>query len=122
MMFIPSFSFRNLSAGTRSIVPTTGDDLTHYSEERVRLALGRIGRRVRQVEVTLRDLNGPRGGIDQECLIRIEVEPAHQIVADARADSPQAAIAEATRRASAALRRRLQRRRSRARRRTALQV
>jgi putative sigma-54 modulation protein len=38
-----------------------------YAQDRVRLALGRFGRRVGRVAIYLSDVNGPKGGVDAEC-------------------------------------------------------
>jgi hypothetical protein len=89
--------------------------LERYSNQRLRLALGPFRRRVRHVEAILRDLNGPRGGVDNSCTVRIHLDPSDLLVVEGRADSPHAAIAEATRRAESAVRRRLRRRRALAR-------
>jgi hypothetical protein len=122
-----SFSFRELArrGDTRIESAVSRDasrsDLATFSQHRLRLALGPFRRRVRHVEAVLRDLNGPRGGVDKACLVTLHLEPSDLLVVESRADSSHAAIADAARRAGAALRRRLQRRRAVARNRWAAQ-
>jgi len=41
--------------------------LSEYIEKRVRFALGRFVQVLREVKISLRDLNGPKGGIDKSC-------------------------------------------------------
>lgn len=87
-----------------------------FGQRRLRMALGPFRRRVRHVEAILRDLNGPRGGVDQSCLVTIQLEPWDLVVVESRDDSPYRAIADAARRAAEVMRRRTQRGRSPARR------
>ncbi len=42
-----------------------------HVRKRLDFLLGHGIRRVRRVDVTLSDLNGPRGGVDKRCLIKI---------------------------------------------------
>jgi hypothetical protein len=112
-----SFSFRNLTPrADASPRPSPHDpqnrDLATFSHRRLKLALGPFRRRVRHVEAILRDLNGPRGGIDKACTVRVHLEPSDLLVVESRSGSDHAAIADAARRASAAVRRRLHRRRA----------
>ncbi len=44
-------------------------------ERRLRFALGRFGTRLRRVVVCLRDLNGPRGGLGDQCRIEARLHP-----------------------------------------------
>ena len=55
-------------AGTRR--PT---DLPEHIDRRLRFALSRFGNRVERVVVFLKDLNGPKGGIDKVCRILAKV-------------------------------------------------
>ncbi|OGA61660.1 MAG: 30S ribosomal protein S30 [Betaproteobacteria bacterium RIFCSPLOWO2_12_FULL_65_14] len=47
------------------------DALRDYTERRLRFALARAAERVRRIKVGLSDINGPRGGIDKRCRIRV---------------------------------------------------
>ncbi len=48
-------------------------DLPEHIERRLRFALARFGNRVERVVVFLKDLNGPKGGIDKVCRILAKV-------------------------------------------------
>ncbi len=115
-----STSFRHLvhrDDASNSAAPrgAARSDLAAFSQRRLRLALGPFRRRVRHVAAILRDLNGPRGGVDKGCTVRVHLEPSDLLVVESRADSAHAAIADAARRAGAAAGRRLHRRRAVAR-------
>ena len=62
-----------------------------YIDRRVRMVMGRFGRKIARVSVRISDVNGPRGGVDKLCRIearfwgRIPV-----VVEDVAADLPQA--------------------------------
>jgi putative sigma-54 modulation protein len=45
------------------------DHLRAYVERRVHFALGRFGHRIQRVTVRIPDVNGPRGGVDQQCRV-----------------------------------------------------
>jgi putative sigma-54 modulation protein len=49
------------------------DGLRDHIKRRLRTALGRFARRVGQVWVYLRDVNGPRGGADKRCRIVVHL-------------------------------------------------
>ncbi|MEZ4367845.1 MAG: hypothetical protein R2939_16435 [Kofleriaceae bacterium] len=53
----------------RQIVATP--ELREQLARRVRLTLARLGHEVRVVDVTLADINGPRGGRDTLCRVRL---------------------------------------------------
>jgi len=73
---------------------------------RLEFALGRFTGRVRSLRVTLKDLNGPRGGVDKHCQIAIRLErPARVIVIEDLDAEPEAAISRAAERAARTVRR-----------------
>lgn len=47
------------------------DEVRAQGEQRIRFALGRFTLRLRSVSVVLTDVNGPRGGVDTSCRIRV---------------------------------------------------
>jgi putative sigma-54 modulation protein len=65
-------------------IQTRGFDLTeslrNYCERRMRFALGSASGRVRSVIVRLTDENGPKGGIDKRCSIRVALDKAPVVV------------------------------------------
>jgi ribosome-associated translation inhibitor RaiA len=82
-------------------------------EERLRARLDRHAARVERVRVSLSDVNGPRGGIDQRCALHAEVRGTAVLASAAVAGDLHGAIAEALARLRAALARALSRQRNR---------
>jgi putative sigma-54 modulation protein len=66
--------------------------LRDHIERRLRFALDRFDGRIRQVHVTLGDLNGPRGGIDKCCKLAISLDRPATIVVESHASNVCAAI------------------------------
>jgi putative sigma-54 modulation protein len=66
--------------------------LRDHIERRLRFALDRFAGRIRRVHVTLRDLNGPRGGIDKCCKLAISLVRPSMIVLESHASNVYAAI------------------------------
>ena len=78
-------------------------------------ALGRFGRRVGSVHVSLEDVNGPRGGVDIRCRIEVRFRPRGSITVSALAIDEYVATAEAATRARELVDRRVKKLRSRRR-------
>jgi hypothetical protein len=83
----------------------------------VHLATRRFAERIRSVVVRVRDLNGPRGGIDKECSIVVHAPPFGRIFAGARHADAYGAVSEASSRLDGLLGRFFPRVRTRPRRR-----
>lgn len=90
-------------------VPSVSD----FIERRLAFALGRFASRVVKVVVRLHDLNGPRGGIDQQCRIDANVAPAARKIAEGKGATIEAAICQAVDRIACVIRKDLARRRAR---------
>ena len=84
--------------------------LRAHAERRLRLALGATRPEVMRVAVQLSDDNGPRGGRDMRCRVRITVAGMPEIVIDDVQPDLYAAIDRAAGRAGRTLVRRLERR------------
>lgn len=89
------------------------DVLKGYIERRLRFALRRFAARVRRLTVRLTDVNGPRGGLDKRCRIAVALVPRGVVMVEGSGVNPFALIADAAKRAGRAVRRELDRRRSR---------
>ena len=83
--------------------------LHDYIERRLRFALDRFARRIRQVRVTLGDLNGPRGGIDKCCKLAILLDHSSTVVVESHASTIYAAIDYVADKATTYIDRRLKR-------------
>ena len=55
----------------RGMGVTRSDALWAHVERRARFALGRFADRVVRVKIQLADVNGPRGGVDKRCRVRL---------------------------------------------------
>jgi putative sigma-54 modulation protein len=83
--------------------------LRDHIERRLRFALDRFAGRIRQVHVTLGDLNGPRGGIDKCCKLAISLDRPSTIVLESHASNVYAAIDCVADKAATCIGRRLKR-------------
>jgi CBS domain-containing protein/ribosome-associated translation inhibitor RaiA len=74
--------------------------------------LGKFGEDIERVTVRFKDVNGPRGGIDQVCRIKVVLSNLPSVVFESRHHSPDAAVQAALAGTERAVRRRLQRSRT----------
>ena len=58
--------------------------LRSFVERRVRLALGSRSERIDRVQVWLEDVNGPKGGDDKRCRVRVQGREVGERVVEAR--------------------------------------
>ena len=84
----------------------------------IEFATRRFSERIRSVIVRVRDLNGPRGGVDKECSIVVHAPPFGHVFAGARHADAYGAVSEASSRLDGLLGRFFPRMRTRPRRRT----
>jgi hypothetical protein len=113
---------RLLSEASRNVHLTVHErglelsDAHHRAIERiVTNALGRFGRRVATVHVSLEDVNGPRGGVDIRCRIEVRFRPRGIVIVTALAVDEYVATSEAAIRARELVDRRMKKVRSRRR-------
>ena len=90
---------------TRGIERTA--DLNDYVSTRVHFALGRFVGKLRSVSIRLFDVNGPRGGVDKGCEIRVEIEHSQEVIVRERQSNIHAAVAFAVERTERAVERQL---------------
>lgn len=82
-----------------------------YIERRIEFALGRFSEAISSITVTLEDTNGPRGGVDQRCQIRVNMMGQRRpVIVESTQDILRAAIDVAASTAFRAVSRRLDRR------------
>ncbi|MBP9034941.1 MAG: HPF/RaiA family ribosome-associated protein [Planctomycetota bacterium] len=77
---------------------------------RLRHALGRFAHRIQDAAVSFEDVNGPRGGRDMQCRIKLLLRPRGEVNVSAVAVFPGAALSEAAQRACRCVRSRTRRR------------
>ena len=82
---------------------------------RFRHGLERVAERVARLQVTLKDINGPRGGKDKECVVRAELVDGRYIVVIDRNVSMRRSIGNALRRAKLLIANEMRRRKDRVR-------
>src|SRR5688572_13285109 len=108
---------RTRSQGIPANIRVDGLSLDESDREYIRRRLGeKLGRHARSVErvsVRLRDINGPRGGVDVRCRIKVVVSGLPSVVVEQQAATFRPALTGALAGAERAVRRTLQRRRMR---------
>lgn len=77
--------------------------LRAHVRRRLHFALGRYEDRVTRVMVRLSDLNGPRGGVDKACLLRIRLHGQPAILIEDAEEDLYVAISRAADRAGRTL-------------------
>jgi len=79
---------------------TRRPDIVSTSVERqAALSLDHLESSIREVTVVFSDINGPRGGVDQRCLVQVRLRGrGRPLVASGRGATPQLAFAQAVRR------------------------
>lgn len=111
---------RRSPATTPAFIHSFGSLLDAADRDYLRRKLGRrLGKfvpAVQRVSVRLADINGPNGGVDKYCRIKVTLNDLPAVVVEAREPSTQAAMDRALARLGSAVKRPLQRRRDRARR------
>ena len=90
------------------------DEVREQALSLLRAALDRFVGAVREVRATLHDDNGPKGGVDKRCLIRLRLLPRGEAVISKSAADVLAAVALAAEGAKESVARRIGRRSMRA--------
>ena len=80
-----------------------------HVERRLYFALGRFADRVSQVHVRLADVNGPKGGVDKSCRIRVRLFGLPTVVVEQMDSDLNAAIDRSADRIGRAVARKLDR-------------
>lgn len=96
--------------------------LKTYTEQRMAMALGWAGERMRKLAVSLSDINGPRGGIDKRCKVQVQLGRGQEVVIEDTEANLYVAIDRAANRAERAVVRRIERLRNFSHTRLATQV
>jgi hypothetical protein len=86
-----------------------------YIRRKLGMKLGKFARAIERVSVRVRDVNGPKGGVDKLCAIKVVLGRLPSVVVEQQHASLQGAMDGALRRIAVAVRRSVQRRTTRAR-------
>lgn len=88
-------------------------EMIEYVKRRLQFALGEKFERVKRVNVTLSDINGPKGGDDKRCLMVLRLKGQADVVIDTLHTELHAAIDRAAERAARSVSKRINRLRQR---------
>jgi ribosome hibernation promoting factor len=86
--------------------------LKTYTERRLRSVVGKAFKALKEAEVRLTDVNGPRGGVDKECAIRVQLHRKGVVFVRATGEDAYATVDKAVSRLKLAVVRRIDRSRS----------
>ena len=87
------------------------DDERAYIRRKLGMKLGKFATSIERISVRVTDLNGPRGGIDQVCNVKVVLSGLPSVVIERRRDALHAAIDDALGATERAVRRCVHRRR-----------
>ncbi len=88
------------------------DDIREYIRRKLGTKLGKFAMSIERVSVRLRDVNGPRGGVDHHCQVKVVLSGLPSVVVESQDGSLQSAIDDAMTAATRGVRKSLQRRRT----------
>ena len=78
-----------------------------FVRNRLYVALKRLSAHVVAIDVFAKDTNGPRGGVDKQVLMRVQLPNRQQVVVETTHENLYAAIEKGAKRTKASLRRQL---------------
>ena len=87
------------------------NDLREHTTRNLRFSLGRFAPRIQRVVVTVADINGPKGGFDKQCGVRVVGRNGWLVTVMHTERSSEAAVSHAVSRAARAVARRIDRNR-----------
>lgn len=102
---------RMVPAHIRALGATLSKDTRTEIRNKLNRKLGKFAKAIERVSVRVKDINGPRGGIDQVCRIKVVLSNLSSVVFEAQDASLDVAIGSALTGIERAARRSLQRRR-----------
>ena len=85
----------------------TTNAIDRFVREQVRASLQRFGEEIMAVDVFMKDTNGPKGGVDKQALIRVQLRNRQVIALQTAHENLYAAIKKGSKRTRQAVRRHL---------------
>jgi ribosome-associated translation inhibitor RaiA len=110
---------RQLPSHIRAAEGKLGSSSRDYIRRKLGTRLGKFSSSIERVSVRTEDVNGPRGGVDQSCRIKVVLRGLPSVVFESRDSSLNAAVDGALSGVERAVRRTLARRRMKPLRRSA---
>lgn len=101
-------------AHVRTIGVKLGVEDRDYIRRKLGMKLGKFGADIERISVRVEDVNGPRGGVDQRCRIKVVLRGLPSVLVERVSDAAQVAIDEGISAARQAVQSALQRRRTKA--------
>ena len=99
-------------AAIRTIGVYLDDETRRYIRERLGFKLGKFAENVERVSVRVEDMNGPKGGVDMVCRVKVTLSGMESVVVDVQDRTEIAAVDRAIDAAERGVRRTLGRVRS----------
>lgn len=87
-----------------------GESAVERTESRVFSAFAKFSDYVKSIDITVKDVNGPRGGIDKVCRVLVKLRGKKDVVINATDSSVSKVIPAAIERAARSVRRQINRR------------
>ena len=98
-------------AHVRMIGVDLADDQQAYVRRKLGMKLGKFATSIERISVRVTDMNGPRGGVDQVCNVKVVLSGLPSVVIERRHAALHAAIDDALRATEQAVRKSVRRRR-----------
>jgi ribosome hibernation promoting factor len=109
------YATSDIPAHIRAVGAAVGAEDRAYMRRKLGVKLGKFARAIERVSVRIRDVNGPRGGVDKLCAVKVVLSGLPTVVVEQSHASLQGAMDAALQRTERAVRRSMQRRTTRAR-------
>jgi ribosome-associated translation inhibitor RaiA len=87
-----------------------GPHASTKAKDKISSSFSKFGLNIISVEMTVEDINGPRGGVDKECRVIVKLRKMEDVVATVKEETFSKAIARSINRAERAIARKIQRR------------
>ena len=100
-----------VTAHVRVIGAALDDDQRAYVGRKLGMKLGKFASSIERISVRVTDVNGPRGGVDQRCRVKVVLSGLPSVVVERRHANMEAAIDTALRATEESVRRVVGRRR-----------